>query len=229
MMQGGKPIPHPLILRRVGMIHAFLTAAKQLVHPIHAAIESDRDPGRDAAGRPLPVSHVLRHLAEMGELERAAVVSAACVAGVNLGYAFEHTFKLLNFVSTGRNAGELRGGARHKLSKLYEQLPRSLQRDLSSIFGRIRTHDIELEEDFGMEKPPGKDPPMPSRVSLLEQLRYWDRNEIFLGGRYKYVDATGRRRARIRICVPFRSVRFLDSVLVNVVLPESGLECATVA
>lgn len=226
-MPRGKPtIPHPLILRRVGMIQAFLTAANQLVHPVHVAIEGYRDPGTDAAGRLRPVSHVVRHLAEMEELERAAVVSSACVAGVNLGYAYEHTFKLLSFLSEGENVGKLRGSARHKLSKLYEQLPRDLQSELSTIYRRISTHDIELEEDFGMEKPPSKDPPEPNPGSLHSQLRYWDRNDIFLGGRYKYVDATGRPRARIRIFIPFRSVQFLSSVLTNVILPRLGLKYA---
>ena len=48
MIQRGDPETHPLILRRVGMIHAFLTAAKQLVHPAQVAIDGYRDPGKDA-------------------------------------------------------------------------------------------------------------------------------------------------------------------------------------
>ena len=223
-MQRSAPKEHPLILRRVGMIHAFLTAAKQLVHPVQVAIDGYRDPGKDAEGRPLSVPYVVQRVMGMGELDRAAVISSSCVAGVNLGYAYEHTLKLLNLVSTGKNSGELRGSERHKLSKLYEQLPQSLQRDLSSIHKRILTHDIELEEDFGMEKPPSKEPPMPSPVPLLEQLKYWDRNEIFRGGRYKYIDATARPRARIRICIPFRAVQLLDGILAEVLFPKLGLK-----
>ena len=148
MIQRGEPKTHPLILRRVGMIHAFLTAAKQLVHPVQVAIDGYLDPGKDAEGRPLSVPYVVQHVMGMGELDRATVISSACVAGVNLGYAYEHTLKLLNLVSTGKNSGELRGSERHKLSKLYEQLPQSLQHELFLIHKRILTHDIELEDEL---------------------------------------------------------------------------------
>ena len=215
---------HPLVLRRVGMIHGFLTAAKQLLHPIHVAIDGYRDLGTDDAGRPLPPSHVLTSLVEMGRLKMADVVSAACVAGVNLGYAYEHAFKLLNFMYTGKNAGGLRKGERHKLAKLYEQLPKNLQRDISSIYKSTRTHDIELEEIFGFEAPPNHDPPESNSASLLDKLKYWDRNNIFQGGRYTYVDATTRKRSVIRVYFPVFSVHFLEGILEEVVLPALGLE-----
>ena len=77
-----------------------------------------------------------------------------------------------------------------------------------------------------MEKPPSKEPSMPSPVPLLEQLKYWDRNEIFRGGRYKYIDATARPRARIRIFIPFRAVQLLEGILAEILLPKLGLKYA---
>lgn len=213
---------HPLILRRVAMIHGFLTAARQLLEPILVATDAYRDP-RDDDGNLLPPEHVVAHLVDMGQLEMAGAVSYACVAGVNLGYAYEHALKLLNFISTGKNAGGLRGREQHKLSKLYLLLPKDLRREISSIYKGIRSHDIEYQESFGM-KPSDYDPHVSKSDSLLGNLEYWDRSNIFLGGRYKYVDATMKKRSEVRVYLPIRSVRFLEAVMEKVILPRLGLE-----
>ena len=159
-------------------------------------------------------------------MEFAELLASCCVATTNLGYAYEHSFKLLCFLATRKNTGPgLRGGDRHKLGKLYDKLPETIRERLVGIYQSVRAHDIEFEEYFGNMAPVEDRESSPSPSELRWHLHYWDRENLLQGSRYKYVDvAATKKRVRIRILIPLRSVEFINRILSLEIAPRLSLE-----
>ena len=168
----------------------------------------------------------------MSSEHRARSAASCCVATTNIGYAYEHAFKLLYFLENEKNP-DLKGADGHDLVQLYDALSRPLQGKLSDINNDIPLHDYEVGNpllDFVMGEELGKpngyillDWMLGGTPELRKLLKYWTIEKCLQGSRYKYSDVT-ETPVTIKFLVPLRSEHVIDLILCEVVAPRLNLE-----
>ena len=201
------------------MIHSFIEAAKSTLDPVLRKLDGHLAPDITSSGRPKTPTHVTERLGQLQGLERAHVMAACCVANTNLGYAYEHTFKFLIFLETGRETS-LRGNEGHHLPSLYKELPSPLPDILQNIYNSIKDHDYEIEEYFG-KSPKQRNRPGAGPMDLHQTLSSWHVRGYLQASRYKYIDANSQSPAQILL--PFRSVHLLDRIVSTQLAPKLNL------
>lgn len=211
-----------LFLHRYGVIQAFLTSARALLGPVHDELSLREPIGVDPSGVPLPPDRLTERIASIPQPRNAFLMASCCVASANLGYAYEHTFRLLKYIDTGSDT-KLRGVRRHKLAALYRELPDQLQSRLEDIYGRVKSHEAELHQMFGKPTEPPREPPPKHDSKLLNQLEHWDRNGLLHRSHYAYTRITGKSHSHVLIFIPLRSLYFIESILSEELAPRIGL------
>jgi hypothetical protein len=212
-----------LSLRRFAMVHSFLRAAVDaLDDPLFTQIGVRESIETDEAGKPLAPDALARFMGQLQPSEGARLVSSSCVAAVNLGYAYEHAFKLINHIDTGRGMS-MRPDEREALDRLYDELSEKARSELEAIYQDIKSHEYEIEEKFGDSPNPFTDDQEGSgSPAFRRQLNYWQSNGLLQGAREKYADPDLPFHARILI--PLRSVEIVDRILSDVLAPRLGLQ-----
>ena len=212
-----------LRLRRFAMVHSFLRAAVDaLDDPVFTQIGLRESIGTDEAGKPLASDALARFMEQLQPSEGARLVSSSCVAAVNLGYAYEHAFKLINHIDTGEGMS-MRPEEGEMLDRLYDELPDKARSELEAIYQDIKSHEFEIEEKFGDQ--PGTftdDQEGAGSSAFRRQLNYWQSNGLLRGACEKYADADVPFHARILI--PLRSAEIIDRILSDVLAPRLGLQ-----
>ena len=212
-----------LRLRRFAMVHSFLRAAVDaLDEPVFADVGVRDSIETDQAGRPLAPDALARLLGQLPPSEGAKLVSSSCVAAVNLGYAYEHAFKLIYHIDM-RNGMSTGSQDVQTLDRLYDQLPVKARNELEAIYRDVESHEFEIEEKFG-------DPPDPlindqdasGWQAFRRQLNYWQSNGLLQGAGEKYAEPNVPFHARILI--PLRSLEIVDRILSDVLAPRLGLQ-----
>ena len=211
------------MIRRFATITSLLVAAKVLLQPIHINFDMFREAPTDSSGLPLPPDHIIETIRRIPSAEVPSIFASCCVATTNLGYAYEHTFKLFNFILTGCNTN-LNSRNRHKLAMLFSELPQDIRNKMSAIYSTVHLQDVELEEWFRAEATPERNRPEPM-VGLRAHLVYWDRKKLLHGSIYKYVDMDLRPNSqqRIRIFVPLGSVVAIERFAWELLAPRLGI------
>ena len=139
---------HPLSLRRFAMVHSFLRAAVDaLDDPVFMQIGARKPIDTDESGKPLAPNALTRLLGSLQPSEGARLVSSCCVAAANVGYAYEHAFKLANHLETGKNTS-LPSKEQHRLDRLYDELPEKVRQELDAVYEHIESHEFDIEERF---------------------------------------------------------------------------------
>ena len=211
-----------LLLRRFAMIHSFIQSAKVVLRPILVDHDGHNPLGANAYGPPLSMFYLSDTLARKPQQYRANFAAACCVAATNLGYAYEHTLKLLHFLEKGKNP-DLKGRDGHDLTKLYDLLSEPLKDKLSDIHDAVPFNDVEIKEEF-------KDPGtitfrqyIGHSIDLSRLLNLWTKSELLQASRYKYSDEP-KPPDRRRFLVPIRSIYLLEEILLVELTPRLKLK-----
>ena len=214
----------PLLnLRRFAMIHSFLKAAVDaLDDPVFTQVGAREPIDTDDSGRPRAPDALVRRVGRLQPQEGARLVSSSCVAAVNLGCAYEHAFKLINHIETGKDMS-LRPEEGKRLDRLYDELPDSVRSELDAVYQDVKSHEFEIEEAFGAQPGTFTDYREGAGSSAFgRQLNYWQSNDLLRGTHEKYADPDVPFHARILI--PLRSVEIVDRILSDVLAPRLGLQ-----
>ena len=221
MMVDG-PVSHIALQRRFDMIVAFLTCTKVNVAPILTRLGMFRryavnDDGTLADEASASLRGTLKRLTAD---EYFSLAGPLAVGNTNLGYAFEHMFKLCIRLETGKET-PYKGQKGHNLAALYGDLgvdtKDALERAKQSQNGFV---DCELAESFndGSSDRGAKlrDAKERGPRTLENELRRLHNHGLLIGSRYKYQSA---RRAGT-ILVPFGLIRLLDAFLKDYLAPR---------
>ena len=212
------PIQRQFYLRRFGIAQAFVVGARKLMDSVLRTIEGTRAMSVDDSGRPLPPDHVIKRLSELSEEGMAKVVSTSCVATTNLGCALEHSLALLVLLSSTDHPDL--GPPPNGILSLFDRLPPAVRDDLERLRASTGHHDFDFEEIF--DNAPEK-PDTAEDSSLRALLNYWNMHKMLENSHYKY--SWSRPAAmRVRILIPYMSVRFADRILAQLVAPRLELQ-----
>ena len=212
-----------LRLRRFAMVHSFLRAAVDtLDEPVFSEIGVRDSIETDQAGKPLAPEALARLLGQLQPSEGAKLVSSSCVAAVNLGYAYEHAFKLIYHIDIGKGMS-IRFQEKEMLDRLYDELPDKARSELEAIYRDVKSHEFEIEEKFGDPRDPLIDDREASgSLAFRRQLNYWQSHGLLRGASEKYAEPDVPFYARILI--PLRSLEIVDRILSDVLAPRLGLQ-----
>ena len=213
---------HPLSLRRFAMVHSFLRAAVDaLDDPVLRETEARKAIDTDESGKPLAPNALAQAIGQLGLSEGARLVSSCCVAAANLGYAYEHAFRLVNYLETGKNTS-LPSRERRRLDRLYDDLPDKVRRELDTVYESVESHEFDIQESFGEVADRSPDPPRGIGSSAFRrELNYWESQRLLQRSHAKYADADLPFQGHILI--PLRSVEIVDRILASVLAPRLGL------
>lgn len=217
------PENQSLLYRRYLVTQSFLGVARHLLIRIHHRIGGiPDDVPVDSSGLPLAADPIAQRVASLPYPQYLAFAADCCIVSTNLGYAYEHTFKLLNFIATGENT-RLRKQDRHKLSLLFRELPQELKDKLSAVDAATESYDFELQEWIGTPPTKPRDE-APRYVSgLHERLLHWDQKGLLHGSHYIYVDAKPDRKRPFHLLVPLRAFYVIQRIFDDVLTPAVGI------
>ena len=214
---------HPLYLRRFAMVHSFLRAAiDALDDPVLELVDVRKAIDADESGKPLAPNALVQAIKQLKPSEGAKLVSSCCIAAANLGYAYEHAFKFLNYLETSKNTS-LPSSEGHKLDRLYDELSEKLRTELDTVYGSVETHEFEIQECFGDVDYPPSEPDTDSGTSTFRHtLNYWQTQRLLQQSHEKYADADLPFQGQLLI--PLRSAEIVDRILADVLAPRLGLK-----
>ena len=109
------------------MVISFFEAARETLDPVLQAINGYRQLETLQDGRPAPPNHVVRKFVELPGDIQVGHIGACLTATTNLGLAYVHSFRLLSFLTQGKDALPPNATRPH-LAKLYDALPTAVRR-----------------------------------------------------------------------------------------------------
>ena len=211
-----KPPPAPFLYE---MVVSFFEAARQSLDPVLQAIGGYDDLGLLDDGRPGPPDLVARKFAALPPGARAHHLGACLTATTNLGLAYVHSFRLLSFLSQGKDALPP-NATKPNLPRLYDALPRTLRDELSRTYEQVGSHDLEIEMSAGPFSSETKDDDEGRAKGFRSQLAYWQSRGL-LHESHRSLAATPARSVT-RFFIPLRSVLILDRILADHIAPKLG-------
>ena len=141
MISGHGNPPPPSISFLYEMVVSFFEAARQSLDPVLQAIGGYDEFAVLEDGRPKPPGLVMDNFSALPSGDRAHHLGACLTATTNLGLAYVHSFRLLSWLSQGKDALPPTA-VKPNLTKLYDSLPKGLRDDLSGIYERVGSHDF---------------------------------------------------------------------------------------
>lgn len=212
----------PLVQRRFAMVFTFLRSALEaLDDPVFGQIKA-RDPVPvDKSGKPLPPDALVERMRTLDPSRSAQLLSFCCVAATNIGYAYEHVFRLIYDLEKRAHAASF-STRRSGLADLYDALSKEIRNELEGVYRSIESHEFEIEEAFGKGAEwPKEDISDSEPRSLRQTLRYWETSGLLSAAHYKY--SRSKPPFAVRVLMPLRSVEFVDRILSEVLAPKLGL------
>ena len=205
------------------MVHSFLRVAiDALDEPALEQIEARKAIDTDESGKPLAPNALVKAFGQLKPSEAAKLVSSCCVAASNLGYAYEHAFKLVNYLETGKNTSLPLGESR-KLDRLYDKLPDKVRGELDTIYESVKSHEFDIQERFGNgDYPSSKSDRGTGKSKFRRQLNYWQSQRLLQQCHEKFANADLPFQGHILI--PLRSAEIVDRILADVLAPRLGLK-----
>ena len=207
------------------LVIALYDAARTALDPVLQDIDGYRELELLHDGRPAAPDHVARKLAQLPGALVVQHVGACIAATTNLGLAYVHTFRLLNFLA--RNNDALPSNVqRLRLAKLYDALPADSQNFLNEIYNNVGSHDFEIEISAGSYPSKNEERNSSGAKSFRSTLAYWDSRGMMHDSHLTL--ANDGRTSHIDVFVPLRSVLVLDRILANHVAPHLGRDYKTI-
>ncbi len=210
----------PLQLRRFSMVRSFLLAADDaLDQPVFRELRTHISPGTDSTGQLLPPNELARKMQRLTPADSAQLVSSCCIASTNLGYAYEHAFRLLADLVPGSRPTSPEG-ERAGLDALYDALPDNVRKDLDTVYTNVSTHEFEFQEGDSSQFPdfgPGT-----GSSPFRQNLNYWQSAGLLRESHGQYAYPSTAFFATV--LMPFRSLEVVDCILADVLAPRLGLK-----
>ena len=207
------------------LVISLFDAARTALDPVLQDIDGYRELDLIHDGRPAPPDHVARRLAQLPGAVVVQHVGACIAATTNLGLAYVHSFRLLNFLA--RNIDTLPPNAqRLRLAKLYDALPADSQTSLSEIYNTVGSHDFEIEITSGSHPNNNKEQSSSGAKGFRSTLAYWDSRGMMHDSHLSL--SNDGRASHICVLVPLRSVLVLDRILANHIAPVLGRDYKTI-
>lgn len=206
--------------RRFIMVQAYIFAAKSTVGPALHSLDAFRRPEVDADGARLSARHVAERIAALPMERLDEVFAASAVGTANLGYAFEHAFKLCIFLQTGQNT-KLKGRSGHDLARLFDQLDDESQSILERLNEGIDRSIVDYHIEESINKP-GTRKDRSNVKGFRNKLERLHNEQLLTGSRYVFSDA-GASSGRFRIFLPFKTIRVLDMFLSDYLAAKLGV------
>ena len=206
------------------MAISFFMSARESLDPVLQDIDGYRDFATEPDGRPVAPDHVVQKFAQLPFEVVIHHVGACLSATTNLGLAYVHSFRLLSFLTRNKDALPPNAG-KPNLVKLFDALSTESKNALTSIYGKVGSHDFEMElntSPFLDDKT--KDNPMPGGRDLRGILAYWQSNGMLQDSHISYLRE--EHETTMRIFIPLRSMLVLDGILADVVSPKLGQDYA---
>ena len=210
----------PLHLRRFGLVYSFLRAAVDALDDSVFSETGAHEPlGTDELGKPRPPDEFYRRVTKLNQADASKLVASSCVAGISIGHAYEHAFKLLHHIETGSNPGPS-GEEQLGLDRLYDLLPQRVRDDLDAVYVSVKSHELAFEEKFDNPDPWTEKRGGVGSTRFRQDLNYWESQNL-LRGHAKYADADLPFEAQFLI--PLRSLEIVDRILADVLAPRLNL------
>ena len=205
------------------MVHSFLRAAVDaLDDPVFTQVGVREPIDTEDSGIPVTPDTLVKLVGQLKPSEGARLISSSCVAAANLGHAYVHAFKLINYVETGYNLS-MPSDEGEKLDRLFDKLPANTRSKLEAVYQNIKSHEFEMEEAFGEQPSSLADYEEGDGSSAFRrQLNYWQSNHLLQRAHEKYSEPGVP--FCVRIIIPLRSVEVVDRILSDVLAPRLGLQ-----
>ncbi len=208
----------PLVLRQRGIICNHIDAARSLMGSVPVELYKIMDQiGNTSSGRPKPPDEVVRWFAQLSPEYQAELIGKITTVNVNLGYAYEHSFKLLlsiceiNFDSTGSKG--------HNLFALFQSLPDEIKATMCDLYQNIVSTDLEFQECFTKRairnKPKNRNH---KGLKLPETLEYYQNQKYFQHSRYKFTKMDINQP--VRILLPIRFEELIRGIVHKIIDPK---------
>ena len=213
-----------LWMRRWAMIDGHIEAVDRLVGLTLGLTTLIPQIGTTKSGRPRAPNNVRDWLNDLEPHKQASLIGTIAAINVNLGYAYEQTFKLLlDMEKVGIGEAYPPGNNGHKLPILYSLLCEETKESICDLYGKIDQTDLEFQENFSKNAarygfPNQRNSERPTFYSDLihyQELRYFQQS------RYKYVDVDIRRP--IFCILPLRFSELIKDIHEQVVSPRLAL------
>ena len=208
------PFPVPFLYE---LVISLFEAARQSLDPVLQAIGGYEDLGLLDDGRPGSPDLVTQKFAELPPGAYAHHLGACLGATTNLGLAYVHSFRLLSFISQGKDSLP-RNVKKPNLVKLYDALPSELRDELDRIYEQVGFHDLEMEMSAEALPPPTTDDDQEGTKTFRSQLSYWQRRGLLHESHLSL--AVMHNCPVTRFFIPLRSVLILDRILAEHVAPK---------
>jgi len=216
---------HPHVPFLYEMMVGFFELARDNLEPVLEALDGFKELETDAHGKPNPPDHITQKFAELPKGETFNYVGACLSGTTNLGLAYVHAFRLLGFLTQGRDPLPAHAATPH-LVKLFDALPEPTRRTLCDINKEAKSHDLEIEIATGPPPEGSDDAPEPNVRDFRSTLAYWQSWRLLQDSHRSLFGTDGR--SALRLFLSFHAILVLDMIIAREIAPQLGVTHETV-
>lgn len=209
-------IDPPLIfLRRYAVICSHVDAAHNLILSMTELNQQIPEIGTTKSGRPRPPDAIGQWFAHLTLIEQAQIIGKFAVINTNIGYAYEHSFKILLDIEGIEYPESGKDG--HNLLKLYRLLPEKLKQKMCELYRSVDRTDLEFEENLSGKPSKRAGANTRNRPTLNGDLEYYQGQGYLHNSRYKYTKVNIEKP--IRILFPLRFEELIRKIVEQIIGP----------
>ena len=207
-----------LVLRQRAIVCDHANAARSLLSSIPPKFYEKIDQiGTTRSGRPRAPNDFAQWFARIPQIQQMELIGKIVVVNVNLGYAYEHGFKLLLSITGKRFDSSGRKG--HNLHSLFKLLPEKTKKSMCRLHKNLDSTDLEIEE-FHSECALSKKSKnhMRGPRTLPKTLEYYQSQRFLQHSRYKFTKMDVNQP--VRILLPIRFEKLIWRIVDNIIDPS---------